>query len=337
MDIDRYIAQNEPGWDRLSALTAQARTGLKKMPSPEIDELVSLYQRSSSQLSFARVEYRDMALTSRLTRVVAEARAVIYGTRARGTRSFVQFFSIRFPAAVWHARRAVVIAALITFLPAIALGTWLSFSDRALDAAAPEAVRAAYVAEDFESYYSSAPAAEFSTRVLVNNIQVSFTAFAVGILLCVPTALLLAFNGANVGVAAGMFHAAGEAPAFWGLILPHGLLELSAVVIAGAAGLRLGWAVIAPGDRTRAEAVAEEGSRSAVIVMGLTLAFIIAGLIEGFVTPSNLPTPTRVGIGIAVFVAFVAYIVSRGIAAQRLGLTGLLREAIPSKANPDAQ
>ena len=220
MDIDRYIAENEPAWARLSFLTARARTGLRKMPSHEIDELVSLYQKSSSQLSFARGEFRDVALNSQLTMLVAEARVVIYGTKARGARSLVQFFSVRFPAAVWHCRRVVVIAALITFLPALALGTWISFSDRALDAAAPEAVRAAYVADQFEDYYSSQPAAEFSTKVLVNNIYVSFLAFASGILLCVPTALILAFNGANVGLAAGLFHAAGEAPRFWGLILP---------------------------------------------------------------------------------------------------------------------
>lgn len=316
-------------WDRLGALTAQARRGMRSMPAAELDELLSLYQRCSSQLSHARSEYRDIELNSRLTMLVAEARVVIYGTRSRSMRAFAQFFSLRFPAAVWHGRRSVVVAALVTFLPALVLGVWLSVSDRALDVAAPEALRSAYINEDFEAYYSDAPAAEFSTQVLINNIQVSFVAFAVGILLCVPTAYVLATNGANVGMAAGLFHAAGEAPKFYGLILPHGLLELSAVVIAGAAGLSLGWAVISPGDRTRVEAVAEQGSRSAVIVLGLMVAFTLAGLIEGFVTPSSLPTAMRVGIGVSVFVAFVAYIVSRGMAAERLGLTGLLREPVP--------
>ncbi len=115
----------------------------------------------------------------------------------------------------------------------------------------------------------------------------SFTAFAAGILLCVGTAYILLLNGSNVGYVAGWFAVAGAQPFFYGLILPHGLLELSAVVIAGASGLRLGWAVIAPGDRTRGQSVAEEGKRAVVIVLGLVLAFIVAGAIEGFVTGSS--------------------------------------------------
>ncbi len=329
MDIDRFIATNEPAWIRLSELSFQARRKLRKMDGVEIDELLHLYQRCSSQLSFARTEFRDIALNSRLTMLVAEARMAIYGTKSRGFKSFVQFFSVRFPAAVWHMRRSVLVAALVTFLPAIVMGVWLSNSSRALDVAAPEALRTAYVEEEFEDYYSAAPAAQFSTEVLINNIRVSFLVFALGILLCIPGIYILGINGANVGVAAGLFHAADQAPKFYGLILPHGLLELAAVVIAGAAGLRLGWAIVAPGDLTRPAAIAMQGSRSAVVVLGLMAAFTVAGLIEGFVTPSALPTSMRVGIGVAVFGAFCTYIVTRGIAAARLGITGLLREPIP--------
>ena len=81
----------------------------------------------------------------------------------------------------------------------------------------------------------------------MNNIQVSILAFAAGALLCVVTAFILVTNGANVGVAAGTFAAVGEQPRFYGLILPHGLLELSAVIVAGGAGLAIGWAIIGPG------------------------------------------------------------------------------------------
>jgi uncharacterized membrane protein SpoIIM required for sporulation len=101
-------------------------------------------------------------------------------------------------------------------------------------------------------------------------------------------------------------------PRFWGLVLPHGLLELTAVFIAGGAGLRLGWALVDPGDRPRTTALAAEGRRSVVIVIGLVAAFIVAGIIEGFVTGSPLPTWARVGIGVAVEAAFLGYLVLRG-------------------------
>src|SRR5439155_8724245 len=182
--------------------------------------------------------------------------------------------------------------------------------------------REAYIHSQFEDYYSSRPAAEFSTEVLVNNITVAFIAFAVGVFLCVGTAALLIDNGWKIGAAGGLFVHAHEAGKFFGLILPHGLLELSSVTIAGAAGLRLGWTVIAPGDRPRGEALAEEGRRSVVIVLGLMLCFITAGLIEGFVTPSGLPVAVRVGIGVLVELAFIFWIVTRGRDAVERGLTG---------------
>ena len=112
------------------------------------------------------------------------------------------------------------------------------------------------------------------------------------------------------------------------MILPHGLLELSTIVVAGGAGLAIGWAIVDPGDRSRTEALAEQGRRSAVIALGLMLAFIVAGSIEGFVTPSRLPTSMRIAIGATVFLAFWAYAIVLGRRAAALA-TGRLRRARP--------
>ena len=323
MDVDRFIVQNQAVWLRLEGLTREARS----RPTPDqVAELVQLYQRTSVHLSHARSERADPALVARLTRLVAGAAGVIYSTRSRSAAGFARFFTTTFPAAVWHARRFVVAAALLLLVPAFAVGTWIATSDEALEASGPDAVREAYVEEDFEAYYSSAPAGQFAAQVTVNNIQVSILAFAAGALLCVVTAWLLAFNGANVGVAGGLFAAVGEQPKFWGLILPHGVLELSAVIVAGAAGLAIGWAIVAPGDRPRSVALAEEGRRAAAIVLGLVLAFVVAGTIEGFVTPSSLPTAARVGVGVAAGAAFWTYVVTLGRRAAAHGYTGAIGE-----------
>jgi len=324
VDIDRFITTNQASWARLEQLTAMA--GSARFGPAEVDELVQLYQRASTHLSHARTQRADPALVARLTRVVANARGALYGTRSRSLSAFARFFTTSFPAAVWHARRFMVASALLLFVPAILMGSWLARSDAALEASAPDVVREAYVEEDFEAYYSSAPASEFATQVTVNNIQVGFLAFAAGILLCVPTAMLLAFNGANVGWAAGLFAAVGQQSKFYGLILPHGLLELSAIVVAGGAGLAVGWAIIDPGDQTRAAALGEQGRRSAVIALGLALAFIVAGTIEGFVTPSGLPTSVRIAIGIAACLAFWPYVIILGRRAASEGYTGAFGE-----------
>ncbi|HET6953328.1 MAG TPA: stage II sporulation protein M [Acidimicrobiales bacterium] len=325
MDIDRFIARNAPAWARLDDLAGRAGRGRRLTPA-EVDELVELYLRVSSHLSHARVAYTDPALVGRLTRLVSRANGVVYARRARTLRAAGDFFAWRFPAAVWQSGRFLAVSAALLLVPALAFGVWLGTSDAAIEASGPEAARREYLEDDFESYYSSEPAAQFATEVTVNNIQVAITAFAGGAILGIPTVLTMTLNGAYVGLAGGLFADAGELGRFFGLILPHGLLELTAVVVAGAAGLRLGWAVISPGDRTRGEALGSEARAAGVIVLGLALAFAVAGLIEGFVTGRGVPTGVRVGIGVAAEAVFVVWVVVQGRAATRRGLTGALGE-----------
>src|SRR5438046_10564593 len=161
MDIDRYIALNQPTWDRLGALTARAGRTVRSLSPAELDELVRLYQRVSTHLSYARTYYRDPALTASLTRLVAQAGAVVYGTRPRTLRALGRFFAVTFPAAVWYSRRFVVVSAALFLVPAIAIGIWVANSSAAVEATGPRAVREAYVQPDSEPYSSSAPAAAF--------------------------------------------------------------------------------------------------------------------------------------------------------------------------------
>lgn len=326
MDIDRFITEHEDEWAALDALVRRAGPRGARLQPDEIDELVQRYRTVSTHLALARGRLADPVLAHRLTTLVGRAGAMIYGSRPPSWRGVGRFFTTTFPAALWHLRRHVLIATAALMVPAVVVGAWIGTSDRALDVAAPEALREAYVAEDFEAYYSSQPSAQFASQVTTNNIQVGLLAFASGIVLAVPTLVVLAVNGANVGAAGGLFVAAGEAPRFWGLILPHGLLELTAVFVAGGTGLAIGWAIVSPGDRRRSVAVAEEGRRAVVVVMGLTLMFVVSGIIEGFVTGSALPTWARVGIGTVVEAAFLTYAVVLGTRAAERGFTGAVGE-----------
>ena len=326
MDVDRFLAVNQPAWDRLSTLCDRSDRGVRRLSATDIDELVRLYQRTSSHLSYARTYFGDSALTARLTSLVGRAHAVIYGTRRRSLRAFGRFFTTTFPAAVWDTRRFVAASAALFFVPAVGMAVWISHSRQAVDAVGSPALRAAYLNHDFGAYYRSRPSAEFAAQVQTNNIRVAFQAFAGGIVGCVFTIVVLVQNGVGVGQAAGLFGAAGREAEFFGLVLPHGLLEITSIVIAGAAGLRLGWSFIAPGDLPRPEALAREGRRSVAIVAGLIVTFLVAGTIEGFVTGSALPTAVRVGIGVGVELAFVLYVVVLGQAAAARGLTGQIGE-----------
>jgi len=325
MDIDRFIVRNSAMWARLGDLAARANRSRSKTLAPqEVDELVALYQRTAAQLSYARTYYDDPGLTSRLTLLVATASAAIYGQRRRGTAALRRFFAETFPAAVYTSRRFIAAAAALLFVPMFVLTIWLTHSDRVLDTQLSKTEQQLYEQKE-RDYYSNQPAQQFSTEVIVNNIQVSFIAFALGVTL-VGTAAILLYNGASVAPLAALFFRDGFGGEFLGLVLPHGLLELTSVTIAGAAGMQLGWAWLFPGDRPRATAIVEEGRRAIVIVLGLMLCFVVAGMIEGFITGSDLPTAARIAIGVVVELLFVTWVVGRGRVAADAGLSGRFDE-----------
>ncbi len=324
--VDAFIEANQDRWDRLDALVTRASRDPRRLAPAEIDELLGLHLTVSSQLSTARTHLADPDLTSWLSRLVARSSAVVHGTRPRTWREVVRGLTETFPAAVWHARLPIAVSTLVFVASFAAMATWLAVSPTAVEAAAPETVREAYLADDFEAYYSSEPGTAFAARVFTNNAGVGFLAFGTGVAWGIPTLGVLIMNGLNVGLAAGLFHAAGDAGTFWTLILPHGLLELTAVFIAGGAGLRLGWASLAPGERSRTEALAEEGRRAVVIVLGLVAVFLVAGLLEGYVTAAPWPTWARLATGALVWAAFCAWITLAGRRAAARGLTGALGE-----------
>ena len=326
MDIDRFLLANEATWRRLDVLTRKASRSASRLPASELDELVSLYQRAGTHLSYARTAFADPGLTSRLSRLVAAAGGVIYGSRPRTLRGLARFFSRTFPAALWHVRPFLAAATVLTFVPAAVVAVHLTSDRAALEAVSSPAERAAFLRAGTD-YYSAQPSAQFASQVFTNNARVAVLAFSVGIALGLVTALVLVVNGTNLGQFVAVFVDAGKGTELFGLLIPHGVIELSAVVVAGAAGLRLGWTIIDPGDRRRGPALAEEGKRAVALVMGTAAMLLVAGLIEGFVTGSALPTPIRIGLGMAVGASFWFYAWAFGRRAAAEGRTGAIGEA----------
>jgi len=321
VDIDAYVAAHAPTWRRLEHLLNRA-TRPRRCSGEELDELVDLYQRTATHLSVIRTSSPDPILVDRLSSLTSRARGVVAGSRVRGWGEVSRFFTVTFPAAVWRSRWWVLGSAVFTVAVAAAIAVWVDGSPHVQATIGTQDEIRQLVEHDFEDYYSSAPAASFASHVFVNNAWVAAMAFAFGVLLCVPTVYVLFQNAANVGVAAGLMSAHGRLGLFFGLILPHGLLELTAIFVAAGVGLRTGWAVVDPGERRRADAVAEEGRAAVAVVLGLVAVFAVAGFIEGYVTPSGLPTAARVGIGVVVEAAFLTYVIVLGRRAAARGETG---------------
>jgi uncharacterized membrane protein SpoIIM required for sporulation len=183
------------------------------------------------------------------------------------------------------------------------------------------------VNHDFASYYSENPAGSFALRVWTNNAWVAAQCIGFAILLGVPIPYILFQNAANLGLVGGLMFDAGKGGIFLGLLTPHGLLELTAVFLAAAAGMRLGWMVIAPGHRPRGQVLAEQGRAVVSVAAGLVVVLLVSGLIEALVTPSPLPTFARIAIGVAAELAFLGYIVHFGRKAVRAGESGDLEDA----------
>ncbi len=335
MDIDRFIARHQAEWNRLDELTVKGRRSVKKLTSDELDELLALYQSTSGHLSVVRTQFDDITLSNRLSRTLGGARGLIYRRRGQAGSTIVRFFTETFPAAAWTCRRAMAMAAFLMFAPALALGVWLYESGETRNATIDPATQRLIAEEEFADYYKSEAAGAWAVELFTHNIEVGVLSYGGGAIGGVLGVVLLAQNGANLGVMGAVMHAHGHGAEFWGLIAPHGLLELTAIVAASGAGLRITWAMFAPGERTRGEALAEEGLRSVTIVMGTMVMFVFAGITEAFVTPSGLPTWGRVGIGIVLELGALTWMFGVGRNAAAAGLTGRFGE--PSIAELDRE
>lgn len=323
MDVDAFVLAHRPTWDRLDELVKRRR----RLTGAEVDELVDLYQRVSTHLSMVRSASTDSVLVGRLSGLVARARAAVTGAHAPLWREFLRFWTVSFPVVAYRSWRWWLGSAAAFFLVAALIGFWVAGSPEVQSAVGTPSDIDQLVNNDFASYYSENPAGSFALRVWVNNAWVAAQCIGFAILLGLPIPYILFQNAANLGLTGGLMFDAGKGDIFLGLLTPHGLLELTAVFLAAAAGMRLGWMVIAPGHRPRGQVLAEQGRAVVAVAVGLVVVLLLSGLIEALVTPSPLPTFARIGIGVAAEVAFLAYVVHFGRKAVSAGESGDLEDA----------
>ena len=323
MDVDAFVLAHQDTWNRLEQLVKKRR----RLSGPEVDELVELYQRVSTHLSMVRSASTDTVLVGRLSTLVARARSAVTGAHAPLWSEFARFWTVSFPVVAYRAWRWWLATAVAFFAVAVVIAFWVAGNHEVQSAlSTPEEIDH-LVNHDFADYYRENPAGSFALRVWVNNSWVAAQCIAFAILLGIPIPWVLFQNAANLGVVGGFMAQAGKTDVLLGLLAPHGLLELTAVFLAGAVGMRLGWTVISPGDRPRAQALAEQGRAVVSAAVGLTAVLLVSGLIEALVTPSPMPTFVRVGIGVLAEAAFLTYIVYFGRRAVRAGETGDLEDA----------
>ncbi|MEP6816552.1 MAG: stage II sporulation protein M [Marmoricola sp.] len=322
MDLDAYVAAHHLTWRRLQELSQR-----RSRDGAEADELVDLYQEVATHLSVIRSTAPDASVVSYLSGLLARARTRSVGTRSTGWADAADFFARRFPAALYRTRRWWIDTMLVNYAIAAVMIWWLLQHPQAESALIDPKQVNQLVNNDFAEYYKQAAASHFAAKVWTNNAWVAALCIGLGVL-GAPVIYVLWQNILNLAVVGSIMIRHDRAALFFGLILPHGLLELTAVFVAAGVGLRVCWAWIVPTERTRGQALAAEGRSAGGVALGLVAVLLVSGIIEGFVTPSGLPTWARVGIGVVAELVFLAYVYVVGRRAFLAGWTGDLDQAL---------
>lgn len=326
MNPDRIVVARRERWARLGDLLDRARKGggPGALAPEEVREFAGLYREAAADLARLRTARAEPEVTAYVERLVAAGHDVLYrGGAAEGTGAagFVRFLATGFPRVVRRSAGAFALAAALW-----AAGALMAFAAASvrpdlarelspqayLDRA--EAAAAARAAGETPGYLHLDPTflPLFSSAVIANNVQATFLAFALGVTAGLGTAAVLLFNGVLFGAVAALFSNAGVSEPFWTFVAAHGMVEIPAFLLAGAAGLRVGGAILRPGTRTRREGLVAEALDAARLLGGTTIVLVVAGLIEGFVSPSPLPAWAKAATGVAAGATLLLWVLLGG-------------------------
>jgi uncharacterized membrane protein SpoIIM required for sporulation/uncharacterized RDD family membrane protein YckC len=307
-------------WGEYRRLLERAQQkGVAALPEGEVARFAGLYRVVAADLARARTYGGSAAVLDALERWVGAGHNQLYRPRGRSWRRFAAWLAGGFPALVRRRWRPIALAAAALFLPALLAAAAV----RAEPGRARALLPAEMIARAEESTARAAQGKGYidvpeffmpvlASRIIANNVQVTFFAFAGGILAGVGTVLVLVFNGVHLGAVAALFAHHGASLALWSFVLPHGIIELTAICIAGGAGLWLGSALLLPGRRTRREVLVERGREAVSLLGGTAVLLAVAGVIEGFISPSLIPLPVKVAVSASSAVLLAGYLLRAG-------------------------
>jgi uncharacterized membrane protein SpoIIM required for sporulation len=311
MNLDAFVRQRTPEWQELAWLVESAGRRPERLGPGGVRRLGATYRAAAADLALARRRWPGDPVTVRLEDLVSRSRHLVYASESR-SGSLRHFLSRGYWRLVHERLGLVGLCWLLLIVPGLLLGAWAASDPAAAARFLPAEYRGVGDGARGDLGLAVGTQATLAGQILTNNIQVSFLAFAGGILAGVGTTLVLLFNGALLGGVAGLTVAAGRPGPFLSLVAPHGVLELSVIAVSGAAGLTVGWALVDPGRRSRRAALGQGARRGAEIVLGTMPWFVLAGLVEGFVTPTALPLAGALAVGILAAAPYWALVFWRG-------------------------
>jgi uncharacterized membrane protein SpoIIM required for sporulation len=311
MDADRFTRERKAGWDELAALVREAGPRPQRLGAEQLLQLGRRYRAAAADLALARRLFPGHPITRLLERLVTEARQSVYATEPR-RRSLRGFLATGYWQRILERPLMLGLALALLFVPMALAIVWAVDDPAAAIGIVPADFQGATEPGSHTGEPATDEAAAASSALYTNNIQVMFLEVAGGVLLGLGTAAVTVFNGGLIGAIFGLTIENGAFDELLRFVLPHGLLELTCIVVSCMAGLRMGWAIVDPGPLTRGASFRREARTAIEIVLGTMPWLVLAGLIEGFVSPRQLPLAAALAVGVIAAGAYWALLVWRG-------------------------
>ncbi|MEK8132286.1 stage II sporulation protein M [Paenibacillus filicis] len=308
MDIQRFIRDHRPVWSELERLLERFDRRKREVQAEEIDRLTSLYKQASSHLAYAQTYYAGDEVETFLNQLVTRAHHTLYAEQWKSGTRIGEFFKRHFIGYMLERRWFILLATLLFLIGGVSGFAAVWQDPLNLYAVLPASIADNVDPQRVGENHDSVQHAIMSSTIMTNNIRVAVLAFVSGITFGILTVYLMAYNGLIIGALAALFWQSGRSYSFWAYILPHGIIELTAIFIAGGAGLYMGYRMIVPGIYTRKYMFLRSVKESALLLIGTIPLFVIAGIIEGYITPSGLSLEVKYGFAGLTLLALAVYV-----------------------------
>ncbi|WP_096155046.1 MULTISPECIES: stage II sporulation protein M [Bacillus] len=308
MNLNQFIKQHRNEWSLLeNSINLISKN--RRNSANDIDQFHRQYEKAAQHLSYSQTFFPNEDITRYLNELVSKAHNLLYKDQVSSFKQVREFFSTTFVRLLAEQWKFVFIAMVLLTLGGI--GGFFAVWHDPLTAYTllPANMIQSIEPSSLTDKEGTVEASLFSASIMTNNIQVAFIAFAGGVTFGLLTAYILIFNGVLVGAIAAIFWHAGMTYEFWAYIVPHGMIELTAIFIAGGAGLLMGYKLFVPGRYSRGYQLKVQAKRSVQLLIGTIPLFIIAGIIEGFITPAKLSFEAKYLVAFVTVIGLILYAV----------------------------
>lgn len=316
MKADEFYQSRRKEWDALNQLVERAQSNLRKLSTADIEQMASLYRAASSDLALAKRDFPTHQITRALNQLVARTHGLMYQGEAPAWNSLKEFILRGYPRLFRETFIYTLVAFLLFIIPALLVGFTIYADPSSATRLLPEGVHALIPIVEDKELWIDIPVEErpyASSFIMTNNIRVSFIAFASGVSGGLLTVYVLVMNGLILGGLFGLTSHHGVGIDLANFVIGHGVIELSVIFMAGGSGLMLGWALLRPGLMRRRDALAQAARKSVQLLGGAVPLLVIAGTIEGFISPSEtIPAEIKWSVGIVSGILLYSYLFFAG-------------------------